>query len=133
MERHPQLQIEATSYARATRVAVNSHVSFFDAVTRIASKGKLLRNKNESAMNAVTLNEAKENLQQLIEDTLSNAEPTLICTDNGQRVVFLSLDEFNRWKETLYLLANPANAAHLRRSIAEAEAGQSAQHDLFDP
>ena len=45
-------------------------------------------------MNAVTLNEAKQNLEQLIEQTIANAEPTIICTDTGQQVVFLSLDEF---------------------------------------
>ena len=27
--------------------------------------------------------------------------------------MFLPLDEYNSWKETLYLLANPANADHL--------------------
>ena len=40
------------------------------------------------------------------------------------RVVLVPLDEYNSWKETLYLLSNPANAEHLRRSIAEAEAGR---------
>jgi antitoxin YefM len=83
-------------------------------------------------MNAVTLNEAKQNLEQLIEATLTNAEPTIICTDQGQRVVFLSLDEFNSWKETLYLLGNPANARHLRRSISEAQDGQVSERELWD-
>ena len=46
-----------------------------------------------------------------------------VVTDAGERVVVLSLDEFNAWHETLYLVANPANAAHLRQSIAEFEAG----------
>ena len=83
-------------------------------------------------MNAVTLNDAKQNLEQLIESTLANAEPTIICTDQGQRVVFLSLDEFNSWKETLHLLGTPANAAHLRRSIVEADAGITSQRELAD-
>ena len=83
-------------------------------------------------MNAVTLTEAKQNLEQLIEQTLANAEPTVICTDKGQRVVFLSLDEFNSWQETLYLLSNPNNADHLRRSIAEANGGQKAGRELID-
>jgi antitoxin YefM len=45
-------------------------------------------------------------------------------TDQGDQVVAMPLDEFKPWKETLYLLSNPANAAHLRRSIAEAGAGR---------
>jgi antitoxin YefM len=83
-------------------------------------------------MNAVTLNDAKQNLEQLIEQTVANAEPTIVCTDKGQRVVFLSLDEFNSWQETLYLLANPANADHLRRSIAESNGGRKAMRELAD-
>ncbi len=76
-------------------------------------------------MNAITLDEAKRNLEHRIEQVIADAEPTIVVTDKGQQVVFLSLDEFNSWKETLYLLANPANAAHLRHSIAEAQAGNT--------
>jgi antitoxin YefM len=74
-------------------------------------------------MNAVTVNEAKKHLEQLIHQVLADAEPMIVVTDAGERVVVLSLDEFNAWHETLYLVANPANAAHLRQSIAEFEAG----------
>ena len=75
-------------------------------------------------MNAVTLADAKENLERLIEQVLADAEPAILCTEKGEKVVLVSLDEFNSWKETLYLLFNPANAAHLRQSIAEAKAGK---------
>jgi antitoxin YefM len=44
----------------------------------------------------------------------------------------MSLDEFNSWRETLYLLANPANAAHLRQSIAEFQAEQASEQELLD-
>ena len=75
-------------------------------------------------MNAITLKEAKLNLEKLVEKVIANAEPTILVTESGEQVVFLPLDEYNSWKETLYLLSNPANAEHLRRSIAEAEAGK---------
>jgi antitoxin YefM len=76
-------------------------------------------------MNAVTVNEAKRNLERLIGQVIADAEPTIVVTESGQQVVFLPLDEYNTWKETLYLLSNPANAEHLRTSIAEAQTGQS--------
>lgn len=72
-------------------------------------------------MNAVTVSEAKRNLEQLIAQVLSDSEPTIVVTESQQRVVLVSLDDYNSWKETLYLLSNPANAAHLRKSIAEAQ------------
>jgi len=83
-------------------------------------------------MQAVTLKEAERNLPRLVEQILADAEPRIVVTDKGDQVVVMPLDEFNSWKETLYLLANPANAAHLRRSIAEAESGQAVKRELIE-
>lgn len=83
-------------------------------------------------MNAVTLADAKKNLERLIEQVLADAEPAILCTEKGDKVVLLSLDEFNSWKETLYLLGNPANAAHLRKSIGEAREGKLEEKALVD-
>jgi antitoxin YefM len=84
-------------------------------------------------MNVVTVNEAKRNLDSLIAKVLSNAEPTIITTDTGQQIVLLPLDDFNAWQETAYLLSNPANAAHLRQSITEAQLGKLVERELVDP
>lgn len=83
-------------------------------------------------MQAVTLKDAKRNLPRLVEQILADAEPRIVVTDTGEQVVVMPLDEFNSWKETLYLLSNPANAAHLRRSIEEFEAGQATQRELVE-
>jgi antitoxin YefM len=86
----------------------------------------------EHPMNAVTLKEAKLKLEQLLAQVIADAEPTIVVTESGDQVVFLPLDEYNSWKETLYLLANPANAAHLRRSIAESQAGTVEERELLE-
>jgi antitoxin YefM len=83
-------------------------------------------------MNTVNLADAKENLEALVEQVLADAEPAILCTDKGDKVVLVSLDEFNSWKETIYLLSNPANASHLRQSIAEAGAGKLKEKTLVD-
>lgn len=83
-------------------------------------------------MNAVTLKDAKLNLEELVEKVISNAEPTIIVTEGGEQVVFLPLAEYNSWKETLHLLKNPANAEHLRRSIEEAKAGNVQERELLE-
>ena len=75
-------------------------------------------------MQAVTLKDAKKNLPRIVEQVLDDAEPRILVTDQGGQVVMMPLDEFNSWNETRYLLASPANAAHLRRSIEEAESGR---------
>ena len=83
-------------------------------------------------MTTFTLTEAKQNLEKLIEQVIADADPIILSTEAGQEVVLLSLDEFNSWKETIYLLSNPANAAHLRKSIAEARAGNLEDKALVD-
>ena len=77
-------------------------------------------------MSAVTLKEAQRKLNYLVTQVIADAEPAIICSDNGEKAVLLSLNEFNSWQETLYLLSNPANAARLRKSIAQAKAGNRA-------
>jgi antitoxin YefM len=84
-------------------------------------------------MNATTVKEAKKHLDRLIEQVNADAEPTIICGDQGQKAVLLSLEEFNSWQETLYLLSNPMNAEHIRRSIAEAKAGKTLERELIAP
>ena len=83
-------------------------------------------------MNVMTLREAKQNLEHLVTRVLADAEPTIVVSDSREKVVVVRLDEYNSWKETLYLLSTPANAAHLRKSIAEAQSGATEIHELFD-
>ena len=83
-------------------------------------------------MDAITINQAKQDINRLIERVISDAEPTIICNDHGQKAVILSLDEFNSWQETLYLLSNPANAEHLRRSIQEDQSGKITERELIE-
>jgi len=83
-------------------------------------------------MNAVTLKDAKLHLEELVKQVIADAEPTIVVMEGGEQVVFLPLDEYNSWKETIHLLANPANADHLRKSIAEAEAGEARERELLD-
>lgn len=83
-------------------------------------------------MNAITVSEAKKDLDRLIERVNSDVEPTIICGDQGQKAVLLSLEEFNSWQETLYLLLNPANVEHLRKSIAESKTGKIVEKELIE-
>lgn len=84
-------------------------------------------------MRAVTATEAKQDLDRLIEQVIADAEPAILITEAGQQVVVLPIDEYNAWQETRYLLVNPVNAEHLRRSIAEARSGNVQERELIDP
>lgn len=83
-------------------------------------------------MTPITVDEAKENLEKIIQQVMNDAEPAVVRTATGDEVVLLSRDEFDSWNETVYLLASPANAAHLRKSINEAEVGNVAERELIE-
>lgn len=83
-------------------------------------------------MDAITTNQAIKDLDNLIDHVISDVEPTILFNNKGNKAVLMSLDEFSSWQETLYLLSNPANAAHLRRSIQEAEAGKIIEKELIE-
>ena len=84
-------------------------------------------------MEAITSNQAKQRLYELIDRVNLNAEPTIVCNEQGKQAVLMSLDEFNAWQETLYLLSNPANAEHLRKSIEQANTGKTVVKELIEP
>ncbi len=83
-------------------------------------------------MKAITSNQAKQQLDELIDRVILDAEPTILCNEQGKQAVLMSLDEFNSWQETLYLLSNPANAEHLRKSIAQANSGKKSVRELIE-
>lgn len=83
-------------------------------------------------MNAITISQAKQNLSSLIEQVVNDVEPTIICSDKGRKAVLMSLNEFNSWQETIYLLSNPANAEHLHKSIEQAKNGKTTERELID-
>ena len=83
-------------------------------------------------MNTTTISSAKQNLENLIQQIENDAEPILIMLDENRKAVLMSEREFNSWQETIYLLSNPANAEHLRKSLAEAESGLISERELIE-
>ncbi len=83
-------------------------------------------------MNVITTQHATQNLAQLVERVISNVEPTVVCNEDGKKAVLMSFDEFNAWQETFYLLSNPANAAHLMKSLREIEEGNVFERELIE-
>ncbi|NEP57306.1 MAG: type II toxin-antitoxin system prevent-host-death family antitoxin [Symploca sp. SIO2G7] len=82
-------------------------------------------------MKAITSNQAKQQLDELIDQVILDVEPTILCNDQGKQAVLMSLDEFNSWQETLYLLSNPTNAEHLLKSIKQAKSGKKLIKELI--
>jgi antitoxin YefM len=83
-------------------------------------------------VDAITTNQAKNNLDNLVDQVIANMQPTILCNENGNKAVLISLDEFSAWQETMYLLSNPVNASRLLKSIQLAETGGFLEKPLIE-
>ncbi len=81
---------------------------------------------------AIKASEARKRLFRLIERVNVDQEPIEILSKGGTAFL-VSEAQFRSMAETAYLLRSPANAQHLRASIAEVDAGQALQHELIEP
>lgn len=75
-------------------------------------------------MLAITYSEARRDLKSVMDEVCGNHEPIIITRRKGESVVLLSLEDFESLVESEYLLSNPANAARLLKSLAEARSGK---------
>ncbi|QNI65442.1 MULTISPECIES: type II toxin-antitoxin system Phd/YefM family antitoxin [unclassified Synechococcus] len=83
-------------------------------------------------MQVVTFSEARESFKAVLDRVESDADVTLITRRNSQSAVVMSLDTYNSLMETVHLLRSSANAAHLQRSLEQAERGELLRHPLID-
>ena len=82
-------------------------------------------------MQVISYSEARNSLKSVLDSVNDNADVTIINRRDAGNAVVMSLDHYNSVMETLYLLQNPANAAHLAKSIAELRARKAEQHELI--
>lgn len=84
-------------------------------------------------MRAKSISDFRKNIAADIDAAVDDHVPLIITRTGGREAaVVMSLADFESWKETLYLLSNPANAKELRESIAELESGSGRERDLID-
>jgi antitoxin YefM len=79
---------------------------------------------------SVTASEARQRLFPLIQEVNEDQTAVEIVSKNGTAFL-VSEDEYRSLKETVFLLQSPANAAHLRESLAQARSGDVREHDLL--
>ena len=83
-------------------------------------------------MHVVSFTEARNGLKSVLDRVEDDADVTIITRRDHEDAVVMSLDYFNGLMETVYLLKSPANAAHLDRSIAQYQRGETTERALID-
>lgn len=81
-------------------------------------------------MQAITYTHARNNLTATMDKAIADHEPVIITRQNGEAVVMMSLEDFQSWQETAYLLNSPANARKLMKSLDEANSGKTQAKSL---
>lgn len=56
----------------------------------------------------------------------------MIARPDASAVVMMSLEDFEAYEETAYLLRSPANAARLEESLRELEEGRTVERSMLD-
>lgn len=84
-------------------------------------------------MRTINFSDARRQFKEVLDRVVDDADITIITRRDADDVVLMSLSEYNSWKETEYLLASPANARHLRESLAQLNAGRVVYRDLIEP
>ena len=83
-------------------------------------------------MRIISFSEARNNLKQVIDTVVEDADVAVISRRDLPDAVVMSLDTFNSWMETVHLLKTPANAAHLAKSIGQLKKGKARSRALVD-
>lgn len=83
-------------------------------------------------MDAITYTSVRNNLAKTIDKVNDDHAPIIITRQNGSSAVLMSLDDFNAYEETAYLLHSPANAARLSKAVMDVAKGKSKARKLIE-
>ena len=83
-------------------------------------------------MDTISYTTARNNLAKTMDKVNEDHAPVIITRQNGSSAVLMSLDDFNAYEETAYLLHSPANAARLIKAMQDVEQGRTHEKSLID-
>ena len=83
-------------------------------------------------MDTISYSAFRTNLASVLDKVNDDHKPVLITRQGGKPAVVISLEDFQAYEETAYLMASPKNAARLTQAMAEVESGHSVVRELIE-
>ena len=74
-------------------------------------------------MDTMSYTSFRNDLASVLDKVNDDHKPVLITRQNGKPAVVISLEDFQAYEETAYLMASPKNAARLNDAINQVAAG----------
>jgi len=83
-------------------------------------------------MELTTDTSLKNNLSEILDRVNEDHIPIIITRENGKPVVMMSLEDFNAYEETAYLMSSANNAQRLNQAIEELRQGRGVEKELIE-
>lgn len=83
-------------------------------------------------MDTINIASFQEDLARHLDKVNNDHIPLLITREDGKPAIVMSLEDYNAFEATAYLLASPRNASRVNESIAELESGAGVVHELIE-
>jgi len=83
-------------------------------------------------MQAISYSSLRSNLASTLDKVNNDHTPIMITRQNGKAAIIMSVEDFNAYEETHYLMASPKNAQRLNQAMAEISANNTREHGLIE-
>jgi antitoxin YefM len=83
-------------------------------------------------MHTVSYSAFRSQLARFLDKVTDDHKPVLVTRQNGKPAIVMSLEDYQSYEETAYLMASPKNAERLNQAIADIEAGNTIQQGLIE-
>jgi len=83
-------------------------------------------------MQAISYSSFRSNLASTLDKVNNDHAPVMITRQNGKPAIVMSVEDFNAYEETYYLMASPKNAERLNQAIAEISENKASVHKLIE-
>jgi len=83
-------------------------------------------------MDTISYSSFRSQLASILDKVSDNHKPVMITRQNGKPAVVISLEDFQSYEETSYLMSSPKNAERLNQAIKQVKSGQTVTHKLIE-
>ncbi len=83
-------------------------------------------------MDTMSYTAFRNELAKVLDKVNDDHKPVLITRQNGKPAVVISLEDFQAYEETAYLMASPKNAQRLNDAINQVNAGNATRRGLIE-
>ncbi len=82
-------------------------------------------------MNVVSFTELRQNMAIVMNQIAAQHEPTVVTRQKAVPMVLMSLEDFNSFEETDYILRHPRNAVEIVNAASRVRQGLAKPHQLI--